>query len=463
MSQEIKTLRVLLTTPHREKIIEPLYDEPLFVRNSLASIAAYIRNEPYIKIKCCDAKFEGRDLDSLLSIIKSFKPDIIGISSFTYEIEDAGVLALAVKNVLPETLIVVGGSHISAIPEQTMSEFQAFDIGVIGEAEETFKELCCNLKNSTGLNNVDGIVFRQENGQILKTVERNKISNLSVLPMPAWDLLPKAKEYFIQTTRGCPFNCNFCFNPNGNILRKRYVEDIIYEIEWLINNVQPKRISFGDEAFGADTKFAFNLLDKMISLNIGKRVLWDIQTHVSFITEELVCKMKKANIQRIEMGVESGNNEILKRMGKGINKKKIIRAFDIVKKYKIKSGAFLIFGHPNETRNTIKESINFVAKLNPTEPVFAIMVPFPGTKIATYVQNGQHGYKACNVPWRFYRKQINGALKMKNITPGKLKQYLIIANLWVFMRNFRLWSLIKFSIKHGKSIVSFIKTRNYKS
>jgi len=444
--------RVLLTSPAAGKTIEPLYDKPAFTRNAIASLAAYIRKHCTVEIFCVDAKFEQITIDRLVKIITDFKPDIIGISAFTYEIIEAGKLASKVKKQLPKSKICIGGSHVTAIPEQTLKEFPEFDFGFIGESEISFAEF---INNPGDINNIKGIVCKKTN-KIIKTKDRLKIENLDILPMPAWDLLPSSKEYFIQTSRGCPFSCNFCFNPNGNKVRIKSIESIINEITWLLEYKKPKRISFGDEAFGANKDLAFGLLDKMIELKIGNKVFWDVQTHVSYISEELIIKLKQANVGKIELGVESGNDDILKNMGKGINKEKIIHAFTLCKKYKIKTGAFLIFGHPNETTQTIKESISFVCKLNPSEPVFAIMVPFPGTKIADYVQNNEKGYIKTNASWDTYRKQINGAIKLKNITNKTLKKYLIIANIKVFIYNFRIFDLILFGFHNFKNIMYFI-------
>ena len=450
--------KILLTTPPFNKIVEPLYDKPSFVRYSIASLAAALLQENITSdLLCIDAKFSQLDDVDLLKIILDFNPDIIGISSFTYEIEDAGNLAEKIKSVLPKTTICIGGPHISAIPEQCMQEFTAFDIGFIGEAEISFKEFCQKYAEKDKYINIKGICYR-DTDKIIVNPKREKISNLDELPMPAWNLLPKAKEYFIQTSRGCPFNCNFCFNPNGNIVRQRSAENVIKEIEWLIENMQPKRISFGDEVFGRKNSNAEKILDLIIEKQIFKKVKWDIQTHVSFIDEEFIIKLKKAQVSKIELGVESGNEQILKMMGKGINKEKIINAFNLCKKYKLKTGAFLIFGHPNETKASINDSIKFACKLNPTEPIFAIMVPFPGTKIFEYYKNQEYNYICSATKWSEYRKQLNTVLKLKNISNKELRILLLKANVMLYLKNFRFFGLIKFGLSNFKSGIAFLKS-----
>ena len=451
------SINIILTTPFSGKIIEPLYDKPNFIRPSIVTLAGFLRKDPDFKIKCIDAKFEQKNLKILLDEMLFFKPDIIGISAFTYEIDLANELAENIKKLLPECLVVIGGSHVSAIPIQTLQEFKSFDIGTVGESEITLKEICYSVLNSTDLHSIKGIVYRNNTGEIVLNPKREKIENLDIIPIPAWDMFPAAKDYFIQTSRGCPHNCNFCFNSNGNKIRSRSVTEIIEEIEWLIANKHPHRIIFGDEAFAANGEFADDLLDEMINRNIGKLVNWEIQTHAALLTEHLLSKMKMANINKIEIGVESGNEAILKKMGKGVSKKIICDAFKLTKKYRIKTGAFLIFGHPDETKKSIHETIKFAVKINPTEPIFAIMVPFPGTKIAQYVKENKHGYVNNQVIWSGYRKQINNAIRLKSISLRKLKYYLISGNLLVFVFNFRFWGLIKFLYQNRSSAFSFLK------
>ena len=451
------SLRILLTTPPAGKIIEPLYDKPRFVRPALAVLAGYLRKYSVFEIKCIDAKFEQKNINKLAEEIVRFSPIILGISSFTYEIKEAGKLAEVIKQRLPNCVIIVGGSHVSAIPEETIQEFPFFDVGVVGEGEETLLRIGNTLLNKEKIENIPGIIFKStENKIILRS--SNQIKNTFDIPMPAWDLLPPAREYFIQAARGCPFSCNFCFNPAGHKIRRRVVEDIINEINFIINNFSPGRISFGDEAFGADSDFTHQLLDKMIVEDIGSKVKWDIQTHAAFINDELLNKMKFAKVAKIEMGVESGSEEILKKMGKGINKNLIIKSFRKVQEYKIKTGAFFILGHPGETKKTIWETIKFAAFLNPNEPIFAIMVPFPGTKIAQYAAKKEMGYAGLSYNWGDYRKQINNSVFLQEISSVKLKWYLVLANIYVYLANYRFLGLIKFIFKYFDSAVSFLKS-----
>ncbi len=443
-------IKVLLTTPHLDKIIEPLYDSPRFVRTSIASLAAYIREINQASIKCIDAKYEQIKLESLLQKIAEFKPDIVGISSFTYEFEEAAILANTIKNSYSKNcIIVVGGPHASALPIETLKRYPQFDICSIGESEITFSEIIKNL-NTKKWNLIEGIAYRENSGNIIKTSARNKIQNLNELPMPAWDLLPKATEYFIQTSRGCPFNCYFCFNPNGTKVRSRSAQNIINELNWLIDYAHPKRISFGDEAFGTNKTESLKLLDLMIENKISSKTSWDIETHVSFMDETMIQKLKQAEVSKIEMGVETGNDEIMKSIGKGISKEKVLKAFSLCKKYKIKTGAFFILGHPQDTKKTIWETIKFAAKINPTQPIFGILVPFPGTKIP-------HNLDYNIEKWSNYRKQINHTSPISEIDHRKLKIYLGVAVIYIYIVNLRFLGLFRFITSNILSVLKFVK------
>ncbi len=317
-------------------------------------------------------------------------------------------------------------------------------------------DICYSFSNKKDYKEIAGIALRCEDGNIIIT-QKNDYLDLTEDFLPAWDLFPPAEEYFIQTTRGCPFSCNFCLNPNGRKVRQRTIASIVKEINFLIENFKPKRVSFGDESFAAEKYFANDLLDEMIKYDIGSKVNWDVQTHIRFINDDLLIKMKQAKVARIEVGVESGNEKTLKDINKGLDKKSVEDAFVMFKKYKIKSGAFFIFGHPNETKETLWETIKFAAKINPTEPTFGIMVPFPGTKINEYAKRGERGYRNLSNDWGKYRKQINGSVDFDFASHRKLKIYLVTANIYIFLYNLRFHDLIKFAYGHRKSFFHFIK------
>lgn len=434
--------KIILICPPVLAVLEPWFDEPKFPRTALAHLAGYLRAKSDYHVQCIDSKFLKWSFEKTLNEVVKLAPDIIGITAFTNEIKPAAYLAGLIKKELPNAVIVCGGAHITSLPEQTMYEFPNFDIGVVGEGEVTFLELCNAIFSKAKLSTVSGIVFR-DSGKIILNPTRNRIFNLDDLPMPAWDLFPPAEEYYIQTERGCPFACVFCLNHNGKVARKLSVNRTIEEMKWLIN-YGAKRISFGDELFSVDMNRAELLIDAIFENDLGHMVSWDIQTHVAFVNDNLFQKMKRANIEKCEMGVETGDEDILRKMGKATNVDLIVNSFRLAKKHQIKTGSFFIIGQPNETYKSIFKTIKLAIKINPDEPIFGTMVPYPGTEVAKMAAENKNGYRLITTDWDEYRKQLNGSLELENISRTRLEWLQIIGYVSVFIFNFRIMDLLKF-------------------
>jgi len=330
---------------------------------------------------------------------------------------------------------------------ETLKEFPAFDIGVIGEGEETFLEICNSVYSNDVHLDINGIAVRNKSGGIEKRGARARIMDQDTIPIPAWDLLPSAETYFIQSARGCPFSCVFCMNHNGKVARMRSVASVIKEMEWIINTFKPVRISFGDELFSIDKQRTIELLDSMIIAQIGNRVKWDIQTHVNFVDELLLSKLKLANVDRIEMGVETGDDKLLKAMGKATTIAMIVKAFDNARKLKIKTGSFLLFGQPGETVESIKKTIDLAVRINADLPMFGLMIPYPGTDVAKLAAEGKAGYKLISLNWDDYRKQIGKSLELANISKRQIEFYQILGYIKVFLLNFRWLDFFSFILE----------------
>ncbi len=448
--------KIFLVNPPPLTVLEPWFDAPKFVRTSIACLAGYLRENGKFEIRCLDGKFEQKSFRSVAEEVAAWKPDIIGLTAFTNEIKPCAYTAGLIKKIYPDAIIVIGGAHITAIPEQTMYEFPTFDVGVFGEGEETFLEFCNKSHQPEKWSEINGLVYKTPEGTIIKNQERARMFDQEALPMPAWDLLPHAEEYYIQTVRGCPFNCVFCLNHNGKVARKRGVVKVIEEMEWLIN-YGAKRISFGDELFSVDMHRTSELMDLMIEHKIGERVSWDIQTHVGYVNDDLFRKMKLANIEKCEMGVESGDEEMLKRMGKATTFAMIHKAFTTAHKHKIKTGSFLLFGQPFETHHSIWETIKIGIKINPTEPIFGTMVPYPGTEVANWAAKGEGGYKLVSTNWDEYRKQLNGSLEFTSISRTMLEWYQILGYTIVFLANFRFLDFLKFFWSYRTGAINLFK------
>lgn len=449
-------LKVCLINPPVLSVLEPWYDTPDFGRTALAYLAGYLRQFPGYEILIIDAKFEKLGFEDVLTKVNDFHPDIVGFTAFTNEIKPAAYQAAKLKEILPNVITIIGGVHVTSLPQDTLMEFSYFDIGVIGEGEITLYELCETIRCKGDFSTIDGLVFRQGN-EIIITPQRAKIADQDSIPFPAWDLLPAAKTYFIQSIRGCPFNCVFCMNPNGKIARKRSVQNVMEEILLIIEKYQPERISFGDELFSVDIERTHQLLDAMIAHNIGDSVKWDVQTHVHYVDEALFYKFKAAKVDRVELGIETGDEASLKKMGKGTSLETIYKACEAGRKAGVNIGTFLLFGQPNETVESIHKTIDIAVKVNPNIPMFGIMTPYPGTEVARMAANGEGGFRLLSMDWDDYNKQIGGAMEFAHLSRKQIEWLQIKAYLSVYIKNGRMKDLLLFLWEYRKGAWEVLK------
>lgn len=454
------SFNVLIINAPVFKVVEPYYDRPNFPRTALAFLAGHIReNSNDINVDVIDSKFERLDFQNTVSMAIAKNPKIVGITAMTNEVSAAAHLANLLKEQNPNIIVVIGGVHATTLAKRTLEEFPCFDFLIKGEGEVAFLNLINQIKTGAKIY-TQGVCYIKNNqfydgGTSPYLVDQNSLK-------PAWDLFNSAQEYMIQSSRGCPFSCNFCMNPGGRIVRARSVETTLDEIEWLIKNKNPKSIYFGDEIFTVNKKRAVEICKGMVARGIHKHISWWCQTHVNTIDEEIVKNMKAANCATVGLGVETGNEETLKKMGKGISKEKIKKAIYIMKKYKLSFNTFFIIGQPNETVKTALDTINFAVELNPTIPIFGVMVPYPGTKIWDMANKGEGGYKLLSSDWNSFNKQIGNALELEGVPKKYLEWLQIYGYLKVFIFNFRFIELFKFIFKYRSEGIHLLR-KQYKN
>lgn len=369
------------------------FQQPL----GIAYLAAYVRKKG-IKVKIIDAEVLGLTIKEVIQKIKTLKPDVIGISSNTLDFNSSVTLAKSIKKNHNKP-IILGGPHVSAIPEDSLKN-DCFDVGVIGEGEQTLYLLLDGLKKGkfTNLDSIDGITFRKNRKVIVKP-KKTIIQNLDGLPFPARDLLPDIKVYkptpasckkfplgSIITSRGCPFNCTYCDRAVfGNKVRARSPENIVKEIEHMIEHQKIKEFKIWDDIFNINTdrliKFCKLLIKKKIQLP------WTCIGRLNFIDEKQVYWMKKAGCWQISVGIESGNDNILKKIKKSLTTKVIKEKIRIISKGGIKIRGFFMMGLPGENKDTVLDTIEFAKSLPLDTVSFCIFTPFPNTEI----------YAECNV------------------------------------------------------------------
>lgn len=360
-------------------------------------------------------------------------------------------MASDVKLRLPDSISIIGGIHVAVMPERTLREFDSFDYAVLGDGEYVLCDLIkfWETHDKKGIpENIDGLAYMKDNSYIIRG-EKIEIPDINATPVPAWDMFSPAKVYILHTQRGCPYHCPFCINPNGRSIRKQSVDKVINEINFLCNFTHEirsggrLRLVFGDEIFTVDRERTVEFCNQLISTGLNKQIEWSCQTHINHIDYELARLMHEAACFRVGLGVESGNPERLKEFGKGTTPEKIMQVVKDVKKAKLPVEGYFILGYTNETEKSAMETINFAVKLNPTYPVFGIMVPYPGTKIGELALKNEGGYTNISSNWNDYNKQIGNAVDFSGVSRKKLEKLQLFGYLKVYICNFRFIDMFK--------------------
>lgn len=314
-----------------------------------------------------------------------FKPDFLILSITTPTLKDDLASCRIAKEINPRVLTIAKGAHFLAHDQEVLQEFADLDIIIRGENELVVRELVTDSNRSeTG-----GITYRDK-GKIKRNPDRPFLENLDQLPLPARHLV-KNERYIrpdtaeamavIETSRGCPGNCVFCLvgQVAGKRIRKRSVQSIIAEIKDCLTKYNIRSFHFKSDTFTWDKNWVLELCRSILGNKLDIR--WICNSRVDTLDEERVSSMKKAGCWAIGLGVESGSQEILDKIKKGITLKQSREAVNLCREFGIKTYAYFILGFPWDDEKTVADSSQFATDLNPDFVDFFIAYPFPGTEL----------------------------------------------------------------------------------
>jgi len=293
--------------------------------------------------------------------------------------------------------VIVAGSDPT--DHQQMYFERGADFAIIGEGEISLQELIDTLsgKSSKNPNEISGIAFPQ-NGAVKKTTPRGFQKNLEVFPFPAWNLLEAEKYrqawrkkhgYFslnLVTTRGCPFRCNWCAKPiYGDRYNSRSPENVVAEMLWLRQNLQPDHFWFADDIFGLKPGWVEKFGDAVKAADVVTP--FKIQARVDLLHEDAVAGLKKAGCKTVWVGAESGSQKILDAMDKGTTVEQIYATAERLRRHGIEVCFFLQFGYPGETDADIEKTIKMVRDCQPDDIGISVSYPLPGTRFYERIKN----------------------------------------------------------------------------
>lgn len=332
------------------------------------------------------ANFSGWSPGEIRAKLTGFRPDLAGISIWTHNRHASLELARLIRDALPGCTILAGGAHASFSSGDILSGDGPVDAVVIGEGELTLREIVSRIDLGADWRSVPGIAV-MAGGAVTVTETRPLITDLDRLPSGADYLehsigvdIPLQAE-FIITARGCPSACHFCSSPRfwGRKVRFRSPEAIVAEIASIRSRYGLIYFSLRDDTFTANRSRTIDFCRRLIDSRLS--VLWNCQSRVTALDEELAVWMKRAGCECIQLGVESGSPDILARLGKKITPEQVIRAADIIRKVGMNLSVFLISDVPGETDDDLRRTIELVRRIRPDDGYVSPLAYFPGTAI----------------------------------------------------------------------------------
>ena len=433
-----------------------VYTEPPLGVTYLAAFLRQKFDRRDLDVALLDAAVLQMDLDAVLDYIVSENPQILGLSTVTLTAVFARKLIEGIKARRPELRAVVGGHHPSAVPEDLLPTADAV---VIGEGEATLAELVEAYLGGSDWSQVPGIAYSRD-GQNFRTAPRGYIQDLDTLPFPARDLLPMHK-YFHQypyrtrtkyyatmvTSRGCPYNCAFCGVKNlwSRKVRYRGVESCLAEIDELYNRYQVSCIALYDDLFTVDRKRVMEFCHGLIERNYDLK--WGCFARCNTIDRELLQTMKKAGCMELQIGVESGDEDVLKRINKDLKIETVRQAFRLTKEAGLNSKAFFMIGNPGETPQTIQRTIELAKELEPTYAMFSVLIPFPG--IPTFDEYKAKGFIK-TFDWSRYNWYSDPVFETDTLTAAEMVALRRQAEVQFYLRPGRVLKHLYDGIRAGK-------------
>jgi len=330
------------------------------------------------------------------SVLKShfskFNPEVIGFQVLTPNRASTYFWVEFVHKNYPDTLIVLGGIHATAMYHQLLKRYP-YVIIIRGEGELTFADLLDRLEGQLDFSQIPGIAYTIH-GEVMLNQDRELIQDLDILPFPKHSLFfnkpsptgENRTSAAILTARGCPNNCSFCcLNPTSKRkVRVRSVANVVQEVAYLVKTF-PKleTIRLHDDTFFINIARAIDFCDEIIKQNI--KISFLCCGRFKPITEELILKLEQAGFTSVGLGLESSDEGILKSCHKGITHDEIFRAVKLFVKSKIDLTVFILVGLPGETHETILNTAKFVQGLQRIKYLYyqeiGILTVYPGTEV----------------------------------------------------------------------------------
>lgn len=400
------------------------------------SYSAGVLDEDGHKLKLIDAPAKCLNFDQTLELIKSFEPELIVEDTSTASITSDLAFAKTIKKALPNAKICLVGTHVSATVNEILPQYADFiDFIARHEYDYTIRELANKLNDNSQYNKINGISY-VEKGKLVNNKDREYIENLDELPFVSkvYNKYLDIEDYFyahvsyptvsIFSSRGCPSKCFYCMYSQvmfGKVYRKRSANNLFEEVLYIKKTFpKVKEILIDDDNFTVDQQNVQDFCELMIKNQI--KLKWIVQARVD-LSYETMLLMKKAGCKLVVVGFESGNQEILNNMKKGITLEQSYRFNENAKKAKMRVHGCFMVGNPGETKKTMQDTLEFAKKLKLDTVQFFPLMIYPGTEAYQWAKD--KGYIKANKYSEWLKKDgtHNCVLATEELTSTELVDF----------------------------------------
>lgn len=384
--------RVLLVDPYvaREDPMERKFVE-LYPSLGILTLAAFLREGGH-DVGVVDLTF-SRDLRPFTARLRRFAPQIVGVHTKTLTFPRAARIAQLARSA--GALAVAGGPDAATRPADYLAA--GFHAVASGEGETALADLASRVAVGEGAAGLAGFITR-DGERIVHGPKRPWLKDLDRLPLPAWDLVDMdrylrswedrtgERRAAVLTSRGCPFDCSWCSKPTfGRSFRQQSPERVLAELRALREKYRVDYVRFCDDVFGVQRRWIDALLDGMIGE--GLNLKFECLARVDLLKPDLLAKMRRAGLERVYVGVESGSQKMLDLMNRGTNLTQIERTAESLRAAGVRQFWFLMLGYPGETLEDIEATLALFRRFSPEEYSVSIAVPVPGTRFYETVRD----------------------------------------------------------------------------
>ncbi len=356
---------------------------PVGIPVAIGSLAAVMK-QAGIPVRVADDEIAEIDPARLRQLVQGLEqPYVFGLSCLTAHVVRAYALARMIKAEFPDSIVVAGGLHATALPEEAL-DTGSIDFVVRGEGEDTILKLYRAIREGGDPEKIPGLCFKRA-GVLVDTGEVPLIPDLDTIPIFPYELFsdPKYDMGFIITSRGCPYNCTYCSQRmmTGTTYRFKSAQRIVEELEILVDRFKQKQIVFYDDNFCFKKRRVVEVCQAIIEARLPERCSLSIQTRADNFHADVVPIMAEAGFRHVGFGMETGTDRLADVIDKGETVQQHMDAVELAKRHGMNVSLFMIFGLPTETARDRETTFRLVRSAQVESSKYNNLIPYPGTPL----------------------------------------------------------------------------------